>query len=313
MKTCCTPARSGAAVGGGGGTPAIAIDTAGGDAPDTVNIPGGPALIGTNAPHFVVDGEGPLKRKKIAPFRMDRGAVTNARFAKFIAETGYVTEAEKFGNSLVFVGLLPHDFPPTQAPIETPWWRVVDGAVWHHPIGTQGPEAEPDHPVTHITWHDARAFANWAGGRLPSEAEWEQAARGGLGDVMFPWGDAEPNDRDHFPCNIWQGHFPQHDMALDGYRGTAPAISFEPNGYGLFNMVGNVWEYTAETFKVKSLKKSVIAANAGKKGFKLSKGGSFLCHKSYCFRYRIAARNAVAADTSLSHSGFRLAYDVKAS
>ena len=154
------------------------------------------------------------------------------------------------------------------------------------------------------------AFAKWAKGRLPTELEWEHSARGGLGDVRFPWGGHEPNDTDSFPCNIWQGKFPETDLGRDGYVGTAPSLSFGPNGYGLYNMVGNGWEWTSQSFKVKSLKKSVVAAHAGKEGFKLTKGGSFLCHASYCYRYRIAARSGVSPDSSATHQGFRLVYDL---
>lgn len=276
---------------------------------DTVEIPGGIALVGTDTPHLPVDGEGPLQRKRLKPFRMDATAVTNTRFAAFVADTGYVSEAERIGDSFVFINFLPDDAPPTRAVAEAPWWRVTKGAHWRCPHGPGSQQASlPDHPVVHVTWNDARAFAHWAGGRLPTEAEWEHAARGGLGDVAFPWGDAAPDDVEHFPCNIWQGQFPRSDLGLDGYIGTAPARSFAPNGYGLFNMVGNVWEWTSQPFRVNSLKKSVQAVHAGKAGYKLSKGGSFLCHASYCFRYRIAARSGTSADSSTSHHGFRLVY-----
>ncbi len=275
-----------------------------------VPIPGGEALIGTDRPELPVDGEAPLRTQRLEPFRMDAAAVTNDRFQAFVADTGYVTEAERLGDSFVFVKLLPADAGPSRAVAEAPWWRIVEGACWHAPLGPGSATAcRPDHPVVHVTWHDATAFAGWAGGRLPSEAEWEHAARGGLGDVRFPWGDEEPNDTDFFPCNIWQGRFPDENLALDGHLATAPAASFSPNGYGLYNMVGNVWEYTAQPFKVKSLKKSVRRAHAGKAGFKLSKGGSFLCHASYCYRYRIAARTGTSPDSSTSHQGFRLVYD----
>jgi formylglycine-generating enzyme required for sulfatase activity len=272
-------------------------------------IPGGQALVGTDHPIFPLDGEGPLRSKKIAAFAMDTTTVTNAQFQEFVTETGYLTEAERLGDSLVFQGLLPKGTPPSRAIAQTPWWRIIAGANWRNPVGPDSAAMlEMDHPVTHVSWNDATAFAQWAGGRLPTEAEWEYAARGGLEDVPFPWGNTEPNDSDFFPCNIWQGQFPNQNTARDGFFGTAPARSFAPNGYGLYNMVGNVWEMTSEVFKVRSLKKDVVAAHAGKRGYKLSKGGSFLCHRSYCYRYRIAARNSTSPDTSTSHIGFRLVY-----
>jgi formylglycine-generating enzyme required for sulfatase activity len=167
----------------------------------------------------------------------------------------------------------------------------------------------PDHPVVHMSWNDAKAYAAWVGGRLPTEAEWEHAARGGLGDVRFPWGDRDPNDEDFFPCNIWQGNFPDENLVLDGHAATAPALSFEPNGYGLFNMSGNIWEWTADTLRLKSLKRAARQRMKTQRGWKILKGGSFLCHRSYCYRYRIAARSYNAPDSSTSHLGFRSAWD----
>ena len=161
----------------------------------------------------------------------------------------------------------------------------------------------------HVTWNDATAFAAWVGGRLPTETEWEHAARGGLGDVRFPWGSEEPDDTSVFPCNIWQGAFPHHNRMGDGFLGTAPARSFAPNGFGLYNMVGNVWEWTSQPFRVSSVRSRVKRLHAAKSGYKLAKGGSFLCHASYCYRYRIAARIGLSPDSSLSHQGFRLVYD----
>lgn len=307
-KACCTPSRT------PDGTPDVAISTAPGqgaeiDARDIVAIPGGPGKIGTNRPFLLQDGEAPLREKRVASFQMDATTVTNQRFRAFIDATEYQTDAERLGDSMVFWGLLAPDFPPTRAVAEAQWWRVVEGASWKKPFGPDADDPLDDHPVVHVSWNDACAFARWAGGRLPKETEWEHAARGGLGDVTFPWGETEPDDDAFQPCNIWQGRFPDLDLGLDGYKGTAPARSFEPNGYGLYNMVGNVWEFTSEVFKVRSLKKSVKALHAGKAGFKLTKGGSFLCHRSYCYRYRIAARNSTSADSSTSHTGFRLVYD----
>ena len=280
------------------------------DIKGTVGIPGGMALVGTDSPTLPLDGEAPLRRKRLRPFRIDATAVTNARFREFVGDTGYVTEAERIGNSFVFGGFLPKDAPPSRAVQAAPWWREIDGACWHlvHGPGSEG-ALRPDHPVVHVTWNDACAFAEWAGGRLPTEAEWEHAARGGGRDIRFPWGDREPNDMDFFPCNIWQGRFPDQDLGLDGFVGTAPARSFEPNGFGLFNMVGNVWEWTSQPFTARSLRRGAAVVHRGKRGFKLVKGGSFLCHASYCHRYRIAARSATSPDSSTSHQGFRLVYD----
>ncbi|GGE38273.1 formylglycine-generating enzyme family protein [Actibacterium pelagium] len=305
-SSCCVPARVGAAE--------LSKSTSSTDKeanpPVRLKIPGCQGLIGTNRQELPVDAEGPLRKTRIKPFLMDETTVTNARFATFVEASGYVTEAEKFGNSFVFQMLLPEDAPPSKAVAAAPWWRMVEGANWRAPMGPGTEEAcLRDHPVVQVTWNDAQAFAKWAGGRLPTEAEWEHAARGGLGDVRFPWGDQEPNDHDYFPCNIWQGDFPRTNLELDGFFGAAPAKSFEPNGYGLYHMVGNVWQYTAQPFKVKSLKKSVKQAHAGKEGYKLAKGGSFLCHASYCYRYRIAARTGISPDSSTSHQGFRLVYD----
>ncbi|MDE2912043.1 MAG: formylglycine-generating enzyme family protein [Paracoccaceae bacterium] len=293
--------------------PAVRPDphTAGtGTASETVRIPGGVVMVGTRQAVLPLDGEAPARRKRIGPFRIDATAVTNARFREFVHETGYVTDAERIGDSFVFERFLPANAPPSRAVAEAPWWRVIDGADWRRIHGPGSDEAwEPEHPVVHVTWNDASAFADWCGGRLPSEAEWEHAARGGLGDVRYPWGNDEPNDVDFFPCNIWQGRFWDVDLGLDGYVGTAPARSFEPNGYGLFNMVGNVWEWTAQPFRVRSLKRTATRVHSGKRGYRLVKGGSFLCHASYCHRYRIAARTGSTPDSSTSHQGFRVVYD----
>lgn len=308
MKTCCSPSRAETST----RSPVLGSGEVCADLhqlSEAADIPGGNALVGTASPYFAADGEGPIRRKKLAAFRMGTTTVTNAAFQAFCEATGYKTDAERFGNSLVFQGLLPAGSPATQAVADAPWWRLLPGAYWFRPVGPDGPAATPDHPVVHVSWNDASAYCAWAGARLPSEAEWEHAARGGLQDVPFPWGRDEPNDNDFQPCNIWQGRFPHQDLGLDGYTGTAPARSFAPNGYGLFNMIGNVWEWTSEPFKVRSLKKSAKALHAAKIGFKLCKGGSFLCHKSYCYRYRIAARNSSSANSSTSHIGFRVVFE----
>ncbi|MEM1232900.1 MAG: formylglycine-generating enzyme family protein [Pseudomonadota bacterium] len=300
--TCCTPDR------GTAPRKTVAEVPRGAPARDAVDIPGGAALLGTAHPHFAVDGEAPLKRTKLRPFAMEKTTVTNAQFADFVAQTGFVTEAEEIGWSFVFASHVARSVGPTEGVQEAPWWRRVDGATWREPHGP-GSSAPPDHPVTQVSWSDARAYAQWAGGRLPTEAEWEHAARGGLADVPFPWGDTAPGDDGPFTCNIWQGRFPDHNTAADGHDGTAPARSFAPNAYGLFNMVGNVWEWTSEPYRLRSLKKAARAQERAMKGYKLLKGGSFLCHASYCFRYRIAARSGNSPDSTTTHQGFRVVYD----
>ncbi len=304
-KQCCTPARSESAP----KAAPLQVGSTRRVASHAVHIPGGPALVGTNTPQIPDDGESPLRKTKLEPFLIGATPVTNAEFAAFVANTGYVTDAERFGWSFVFWAQVPDSYGATRGVVEVEWWRHVDGAYWAAPNGpgTEG-ACFPDHPVVHISWADARAYCNWVGGRLPSEAEWEHAARGGLGDVPFPWGDAEPDDDAHTPCNIWQGQFPEVNTSRDGYAATAPAQSFAPNGYGLYNMVGNVWEWTSEPYRIRSLKRHVKDRLRAMKGYKLSKGGSFLCHRSYCYRYRIAARSGTSPDSSTTHHGFRVVW-----
>lgn len=242
---------------------------------------------------------------------MARCAVTNAQFQAFVAATGYRSDAEHFGWSYVFGQLVPEGAAAHRSPVGTSWWRVVDGASWQAPEGPgSGIGGRLDHPVVHISWNDAAAYAGWAGGRLPSEAEWEHAAKGEVPDLRFPWGDEEP-DEAVIRCNIWQGTFPDHNTLRDGYLGTAPAASFQPNAIGLYNMAGNVWEWCQDAFTVRSLARAARDRNAQarREDERLLKGGSYLCHRSYCYRYRVAARSGRSRDTSAGNTGFRLAYD----
>ena len=300
---CCAPK------GGKATLPKIAVQgRMDGALRDCVAVPGGRAFVGTDTPVFPVDEEGPCRRTTVKPLWWERGAVTNAAFARFVDATGYTTEAERFGWSFVFWSDVPQAQGPTQGVDGVEWWRRVDGACWHLPAGPHGAGPLCDHPVVHIAWADARAYATWAGGRLPREAEWEHAARGGLGDARYPWGDAAPGDDGPYPCNIWQGQFPHHNSGGDGFIGTAPALSFAPNGYGLFNMVGNVWEWTSDPFRLRTLRRAA-KQTAAQGPRKVLKGGSFLCHASYCHRYRIAARIGNTPDSTTTHAGFRIVYD----
>jgi formylglycine-generating enzyme required for sulfatase activity len=279
---------------------------------EAVVIPGGRSEIGTDKPYLPADGEGPRRGTRIAPFRLAVTAVTNAAFAAFVEDTGYTTEAERFGWSFVFHHHVAN-IEATQGVAGAEWWRRIDGAAWNRPTGPGSSLAgRGDEPVTHVSWNDAAAFASWAGGRLPTEAEWEHAARGGLERPIYPWGDRHPDDESFFPCNIWQGEFPVRNTAADGYEALAPARSYAPNGYGLFNMSGNCWEWTADAYRVRSLTSAARAQDtkARAAGWKVLKGGSFLCHRSYCHRYRIAARTGNTPDTTTGHVGFRVAFDL---
>lgn len=280
--------------------------------PTRVQFAGGRCQTGTKTPIIAQDGEGIVRFHQVKPFEVDTVLVTNARFAAFVAETGYITLAERFGWGMVFRGLLdnPNSVPPGGG--GAPWWGILNGACWHVPEGNDSTiETRADHPVTHIGWDDARAFAKWAGGRLPTEAEWEHAARGGLENPRFPWGDRAPDDTEFLPANIFQGEFPQRNSEADGWQGTSPVTFFEPNGMGLYDMAGNVWEWTSEPFRIRSAGHEAVIRNehAHKADEKLMKGGSFLCHVSYCYRYRIAARLAVAADSGGCNAGLRVIYD----
>jgi formylglycine-generating enzyme len=309
-KACCVPAAARPGAPPPGDAPPV-FSRGASVALDRVQIPGGAVLVGTDEPVFPIDGEGPARRVTVRPFALGRAPVTSAQFAAFVEATGFATEAERFGWSYVFSGFLPRDHGRPVLP-EAPWWVRVDGSSWRHPEGPGSTfEDRLDHPVVHVSHGDAAAFAAWAGGRLPTEAEWEHAARGGLAEARFPWGDREPDD-EHLPCNIWQGRFPEYDTGADGFAGTSPVGAFAPNGYGLVDMAGNVWEWSADHFRVRSLRREARARDeeARRQGLRVLKGGSHLCHRSYCYRYRIAARTAGAPDSTTGHLGFRVAWDL---
>ena len=306
MKGCCVPQREGAAA-------ATAVPLAGEprQLTDWVELPGGRFTMGSDAREgFAEDGEGPAREVTVSAFRIARTAVTNRQFREFVRATRYITEAEQAGSSFVFwLQVEPERRRAIrQVSRELPWWLPVEGACWQRPAGAgSGTHDRLDHPVVHIAWNDAAAYCAWAGARLPTEAEWEYAARGGLAQRRYPWGDefapgGEPR------CNTWQGSFPS--QPAPGWQpGTMPADAFAPNGFGLHNMAGNAWEWCADWFspdyhRTTGARDPLQERATGRRSLR---GGSFLCHESYCNRYRVAARGSNTPGSSASNLGFRVA------
>ncbi len=275
-----------------------------------VEVPAASFLMGAVEPVACAgDGEGPIHRVELSAYAISAHAVTNAEFAAFVEATGHVTDAERYGWSFVFGGLLPGDFPATAGVAATPWWRQVFGADWAHPEGPHSDVSDRgDHPVVHVSWNDAVAYGAWSGTRLPSEAEWEYAARGGLEGAAFPWGDELEPEGEH-RMNVFQGTFPAHNTCLDGYAGTAPVDAFAPNGFGVYNMTGNVWEWCADWYDPGYYARSPLHDPRGPEHGtqRAMRGGSYLCHASYCRRYRVAARTSNTPDSSTGNLGFRVA------
>ncbi|MDP5274818.1 formylglycine-generating enzyme family protein [Chengkuizengella axinellae] len=279
-----------------------------------IYIEGGSFLMGTDSREgFPEDGEGPVRNVSLKSFYISPYAVTNDEFAIFVKSTGYVTEAEKFGWSYVFHLLASDEIKSgiKATSQDTPWWLPVEGACWKEPEGPRSSvEHRLHHPVVHISWHDAKAYCSWSGTRLPTEAEWEYAARGGLEQRTYPWGDQLKPNGEH-QCNIWQGKFPKVNHASDGYIGTSPVDVYKPNGYGLYNMSGNVWEWCSDWFSQNyhHTTNHINPQYMKVTGKRSMRGGSFLCHRSYCNRYRVAARSSNTPDSSTSNCGFRIAAD----
>jgi formylglycine-generating enzyme required for sulfatase activity len=296
-------------------------------------VPGGTFLMGSEA--FYPE-EAPAHVVAVSSFYMDTTAVTNAQYRRFVSATGYVTVAERpldpalypdADPELAVPGALVFHKPPRPVSLGDfhNWWRYVPGACWRAPEGPGSTlKGRDDHPVVQVAYEDALAYANWAGKALPTEAEWEYAARGGLHAASYAWGDEFKPDDVHM-ANTWQGEFPWQNLAADGYEGTAPVMSFPPNGYGLYEMTGNVWEWTSDWYREKHKKPNehkacCIPTNPRgpsiehsydkcmpkvRIGRKVLKGGSYLCAPNYCRRYRPAARYPQMIDTASCHIGFR--------
>ena len=302
-----------------------------GKAPEgMVWIPGGTFLMGSND-HY--PEEAPAHKVSVDGFWMDRHTVTNRAFRQFVDATGYVTLAEKPANPADYPGAKPEmlvpasvTFQKSTGPVDLRnkynWWVYTPGANWRHPRGPGSSlQGLWDHPVVHVAFEDAQAYAKWASKALPTEAEWEFAARGGLEGAEFVWGD-ELTPGGKSMCNHWQGEFPWQNLLEDGYEWTAPVGSFAPNGYGLHEMAGNVWEWTTDWYQDHGRIEHACCTTHNPRGGeqdcshepgastvkvprKVMKGGSYLCAPNYCRRYRPAARHAEPVDTSTSHVGFR--------
>jgi formylglycine-generating enzyme len=295
--------------------------------PDMVWIPGGEFVMGSND-HY--EEEAPAHPVRVDGFWMDRVTVTNERFERFVKETGHVTVAERTPRAEDYPDAQPDLLVPASSVFRQPdhrvdlrnpyeWWTYVPGADWRHPDGPGTTiRGKAKHPVVHVAWEDVEAYARWAGKELPTEAEWEFAARGGLAGAEFVWGD-EFTPGGTYMANTWQGEFPIVNETLDGFERTAPVGSFPPNGYGLFDMAGNVWEWTTDWFQDHGRIEDACCTIDDPRGAaeeesydpgsriprRVMKGGSHLCAPNYCRRYRPAARMAQAVDTSTSHLGFR--------
>ena len=255
------------------------------------------------------DGEGPARKITLDAFAIAPLTVTNGQFQAFIQETRYKTVAEQTGTSFVFDMLLPACVTDKSPALQAPWWCEISGACWHQPEGPEGAGIDQrlDHPVVHIALLDALAYCGWAHVCLPTEAQWEFAARGGRDAQPFPWGDTlEPNGTPR--SNVWQGTFPHSNTARDGFVGTAPARSYAPNAYGLFAVTGNVWEWTMDRFTALHSPRPQTNPRGPLNGeHAVAKGGSYLCHASYCQRYRTSSRQALAPFTTAGNLGFRVA------
>ncbi len=299
---------------------------------DMIQITGGTFEMGSDK-HY--PEEAPVSKVTLKGYWIDRYPVTNAQFQKFVKDTGYITFAELPADPKNYPGAKPELLAPSSTVFFKPsktvnrgnhynWWSYIQGANWRHPEGPGSSIKERmKHPVVHVTYEDVLAYARWIGKEIPTEAQWEFAARGGLDGAQYAWGD-ELYPQGKMMANTWQGEFPYENTCQDGFERTSPVGSYPPNGYGLYDMIGNVWEWTQDYYQErKMIKKSSCCSlenperGNAQESFdpnmpeikiprKVIKGGSFLCAPSYCQRYRPAARMAQAIDTSTCHLGFRL-------